>query len=192
MTCRYGKYQKLIPGFGVIHGNRLTWICRSLICRYFLAGNLCWPADHLHSWRALDSIFTECFIGIDIVVIINSNLLLIWFHWLISLIDWFSHSLDHDISFEKHAHAWHLLPLIFAGFKYYGIVVSKELNLNGWERIEDWHRFWWLAFEGHSVSHWSPASVTTSAYEEFSYLLNTVSNKTVWVLVTFTKIALLS
>ena len=60
MTHRYGKYQKLIPGFGVIHGNRLTWICRSLICRYFLAGNLCWPADHPHSWRALLLVHMMC------------------------------------------------------------------------------------------------------------------------------------
>jgi hypothetical protein len=125
-----------------------------------------------------NKITTKCFstsfniICIDIAIIINSNLLLIWSHWLVSLIDWFPCSLEHDISFEKHACAWHLLSLIFAGFKYYSIVVSKELNLNGWERIEDWHGFRWLAFEGRSVSHWSPASATTSACEDFSYLLN--------------------
>jgi hypothetical protein len=116
--------------------------------------------------------FIECSICIDIAIIINSNLLLIWFHWLVSLIDWFFRSLEHNISFEKHARAWHLLSLLFAGFKYYSIVVSKELNLNGWERIEDWHEFQWLAFEGHSVSHWLPASAMTSAREEFSYLWN--------------------
>ena len=35
------------------HGNGLTQICRCLICRYFLAGDLSQPADHPHLWHAL-------------------------------------------------------------------------------------------------------------------------------------------
>jgi 4-hydroxybenzoate polyprenyltransferase len=46
------------------------------------------------------------------------------------------------VSTEKSARAWHLLimTLIFAGFKYYGIVINEELDLND-DRIEDWHGF---------------------------------------------------
>jgi hypothetical protein len=46
---------ELIPGFGITHGNKMTWSRKCVICRYFSAGDLSKPADHLHSWHALDN-----------------------------------------------------------------------------------------------------------------------------------------
>ena len=64
LTRRYSQKSELIPGFGITRGNKMTRSRECLICGYFSAGDLCKPADHLHSWHALFftiSNYLECF-----------------------------------------------------------------------------------------------------------------------------------
>ena len=50
LTC---KTLTLLPRSTLTYGKVLIWSHRCMICGFFLAGNLCIPVDHLHSWCAL-------------------------------------------------------------------------------------------------------------------------------------------